>query len=156
MRIDKWLWSVRLYKTRSIAAEACKNNKVLINGTIVKAAREVKLGDKVSVKRMPVIYSYRIIQMPKSRMGAVNVPLYVEDITPQSEKDKLQQQVSVYIKRDKGTGRPTKKERRDIDTLLDMEDSFYDDNLWSEEDEQMVNTKYKPSTIEDEDIDFNF
>ncbi len=149
MRIDKWLWAVRLYKTRSVAAEACKNNRVLVNDTVVKAAREVKIGDTVSVKRMPVIYSYRITQMPKSRMGAANVPLYMEDITPQSEKDKLLQKVSVYVKRDKGTGRPTKKERREIDSLMggDSYDDLWDDDI----DDVPVNR-----IDDDDDIDFNF
>ncbi len=159
MRIDKWLWSMRLYKTRSIAAEACKNNRVLVNDALIKASREVKLGDKVSVKKMPVIYSYRITQMPKSRMGAANVPLYMDDITPQSEKDKLLQQVSVYIKRDKGTGRPTKKERRDIDTLMGTSDFDMYNDLWSEEDEEIYTSSKKKSSEEidsDEDIDFNF
>ena len=132
MRIDKWLWSMRLYKTRSIAADACKSNRVSINGSVVKAAREVKIGNEVKVKKMPVVYSYKIIDLPKSRVGAALVPQYMRNITPQGELDKLEQKISIFVKRDKGTGRPTKKERRDIDGLMDSND-FDPDMEWDDE-----------------------
>lgn len=122
MRIDKWLWSVRLFKSRSIAAEACKSNKVFVNGSLVKPSRDIKVGDTVSVKKMPVIYSFRALASIKTRVGAKDVPTYMENITPQSELDKLLANLTLHLKRDRGTGRPTKKERREIDDL--MEDFF--------------------------------
>lgn len=123
-RIDKWLWAMRLFKTRSMAADACKSNKITINSTIVKPSRELKIGDIVAVKKMPVIYSYKVLDLVNSRQPAKNVHVYALDITPQSELDKLQQKITVYASRDAGTGRPTKKDRREIDDLMD---SFYDD-----------------------------
>ncbi len=146
---------MRICKTRSIATDACKSNKILVNNTLVKPSREVKIGDIITVRRMPVIYSYRITQMPKSRMGAANVPLYMDDITPQSEKDKLLQQVSVSVRRDRGTGRPTKKERRDIDFLMGGIDSDSLDDIWEDEDVAYSRPK-KTEDDGDDDIDFNF
>lgn len=128
VRLDKWLWSVRIFKTRSDAADACRNNRVLINGGYVKPSREVKIGDIVSVKKMPVHYSFRVLDLVSSRQPAKNVFAYIENITPQSELDKLTvPKETLFISRDKGTGRPTKKERRDIDSLLD-DLSFMDDD----------------------------
>lgn len=131
IRIDKWLWSVRLFKTRALAADACKNNKIMINDSIVKPSREVKVGDVVSVKRMPVIFSFKAISPIKSRVGAKDVANFMENITPQTELDKLNQNITFHLQRDRGTGRPTKKERRDIDSLMgdffDLDDDF--DNL---------------------------
>jgi ribosome-associated heat shock protein Hsp15 len=127
VRIDKWLWAVRICKTRSDAADACRTNKVLVNGGCCKPSREVRVGDVVSVRRMPVTYSFRVLGLVSSRQPARNVPEYVENITPQSELDKLAvPQETVFISRDRGTGRPTKKERRDIESL--MEGFFFDDD----------------------------
>lgn len=125
IRIDKWLWSIRAYKTRAIATDACRNNKILINGIVAKPSREVKIGDTVSVKKMPVIYSFKVIENIKSRVGAKDVAIYATNITPQEELNKLNQNIVLTLQRDRGTGRPTKKERRDIDEL--MEDFFEDD-----------------------------
>lgn len=120
VRLDKWLWAVRIYKTRSDAAEACRTNRVLVNDSYAKPSREVKAGDVVSVKKMPVVYSYRVVEPVSSRQPAKNVPQFAEDITPQSELDKLNiPRESIFIVRDRGTGRPTKKERRDLDSLMD-------------------------------------
>lgn len=119
MRIDKFLWFVRIYKTRSIATEACRSGKVLIDNQVVKPSREVKLNEIVEVKKMPVLYRYKVKQLLKSRVGAKLVNEYIEDITPREELDKLKiQQEMDYGKRDRGTGRPTKKDRRDIDKWL--------------------------------------
>lgn len=170
MRVDKWLWAMRIYKTRTIAADACKSNRVSVNGSIVKAAREVKVGDEVKVKKMPVVYSYKIIDIPKSRQGAANVPLFMHNTTPQSELDKLMQKVSVFIQRDKGTGRPTKKERREIDSVMDANEFDPDmewdeelDNIDDSEDEEDLGEGYighkpKPTNklTDDEDFGFNF
>ncbi len=126
VRIDKWLWAVRIYKTRSDAAEACRINKVLINDSYTKPSREVKPGDIVSVKKLPVIYSYRVLEIVSSRQPAKNVPLYAENITPQSELDKLLiPKETIFIQRPRGMGRPTKKERREIDSL--MNELYLDD-----------------------------
>lgn len=119
VRIDKWLWSVRLFKTRSDAAEACKSNRVLVNGVTVKPAREVKVGEVVSVKKMPVVYSFRIIELVANRQPAKNVPRYMEDVTPPEELLKLEMaRAGAFAVRDRGAGRPTKKERRDMEELL--------------------------------------
>lgn len=120
VRLDKWLWAVRIYKTRSDAAEACRTNRVLVNGAYVKPSREVKVGEVVSVKKMPVTYTFRVLNLVSSRQPAKNVPEYAQNITPQEELDKLNiPRETIFIVRDRGTGRPTKKERREIDALMD-------------------------------------
>jgi ribosome-associated heat shock protein Hsp15 len=125
VRIDKWLWAVRAFKTRSDAAEACRNGRVTLNGTQVKPSREVKCGDVVSFRRMPVIYTYRIIQEVSSRQGAKNLDQYIENITPQEELDKLNApNEMMFFVRDRGTGRPTKKDRCVIDSTI--ENFFFD------------------------------
>ena len=87
VRVDKWLWAVRIFKTRSDAADACRTNRVLINGAFVKPSREIKVGDTVTVKKMPVTYTYRVAAMVSSRQPAKNVPDYVENLTSQAELD---------------------------------------------------------------------
>lgn len=127
-RIDKWLWSVRLFKTRTDAAEACKSNRVLVNGSTVKASREVRIGDEIAVRKMPVIYRYRVLELLSNRQPAKNVPIYMLDITPPEELAKLEMSaLGAFAQRDRGMGRPTKKERRDIEELLDGTDND-DDN----------------------------
>lgn len=124
-RVDKWLWSIRAYKTRSIATEACKSGKVQINGTNVKASKEVKAGDTVNVKKMPVVYSFKVLGVPSSRVGAKLVADYAQNITSKEELDKLfLHNHAIFMQRDRGAGRPTKKDRRDIDEL--MEEYFFD------------------------------
>lgn len=119
VRIDKYLWAVRVFKTRSLATEACKKGKVLVDEIAVKASRTVKSGDVIRVKKMPVIYSYRVKETIEKRVGAKIVHNHVEDITPAEELAKLEMQDDFYIKRDRGTGRPTKKERRLLDDISD-------------------------------------
>ena len=127
VRLDKWLWAVRVFKTRSDAADACRTNRVLVNNAYAKPSREVKVGDVISVKKMPVVYQYRVVELVSSRQPAKNVPLYVADITPQSELDKLNvPRETIFIVRDRGTGRPTKKERRELDSLMD--NLYYDED----------------------------
>ena len=126
VRLDKWLWAVRVFKTRSDAADACRTNRVLVNDSYAKPSREVKVGDVISVKKMPVVYQYRVVELVSSRQPAKNVPQYAADITPQSELDKLNvPRETIFIVRDRGTGRPTKKERRELDSLMD--NLYYDD-----------------------------
>ncbi len=116
-RIDKFLWSVRIYKTRALATEACKKGKILIDGTSVKASRLAKQGDRLDVKKPPVVYSYIVKDFPKSRISAKLVSEYLQDITSPEELKKLEINESFFVKRDRGAGRPTKKDRRTIDNL---------------------------------------
>jgi ribosome-associated heat shock protein Hsp15 len=123
LRIDKWLWAVRIFKTRADASEACKKGRVLINNVQVKPSREIKIGDVVTVKRPPVKYGYNVIGLIENRQPAKNVPLYAENITHPEELNMLKIQKSTsFVQRDRGTGRPTKKERRDIDKFIDDKD----------------------------------
>ena len=135
VRLDKWLWAVRIFKTRSDAADACRTNKVLVNGSYVKPSREVHVGDTVTVKKMPVVYTYRVIALVSSRQSAKEVPNYAENLTPQEELDKLfVPKLTIFVQRDRGTGRPTKRERREIDSL--MEEVYYDEDFDGSESEE--------------------
>lgn len=126
IRLDKYLWAVRIFKTRSDAADAIRNNRVLVNDAYCKPSREVKIGDHISVKKMPVTYQYKVVELVSSRQPAKNVPLYCLNITPEEELAKLNTpRETIFVFRDRGTGRPTKKERRDLDSLMDG--IFYDD-----------------------------
>ena len=116
IRIDKWLWAVRIFKTRSMASDYCKSAKVIIDGVSVKPSRIIHLDEVVSVKRPPAIYSYKVKGLISKRVSASLAAKHVENITPQSELDKLSQiQESAFFVRERGAGRPTKKERRDIE-----------------------------------------
>jgi ribosome-associated heat shock protein Hsp15 len=116
IRIDKWLWAVRVFKTRTEASEACKKGRVLVNSVQVKPSREIKIGDVVTVKRPPVNYLYNVVGLVENRQPAKNVPLYAENITPREELDMLNmQKTTLFVQRDRGAGRPTKKDRRDIE-----------------------------------------
>jgi len=120
VRIDKFLWSVRIFKTRSIAAEECRKGRILIGNLPVKPSRTISTGEVFSVKKLPVIYTYRVIELPETRKGASQVGNYIEDLTPSEEKEKLLlNKEGVFIFRKKGSGRPTKKDRRIIDRLKD-------------------------------------
>lgn len=120
VRIDKYLWSIRVYKTRTEAADACRSGKVQVNGIEVKASRDIKTGDVITVRKGSVHFQYRVLVPVGNRQGAKLVPEFAENITPQEELDKLNAPFeTVYVRRDRGTGRPTKKERRDLDRLMD-------------------------------------
>ena len=120
VRIDKFLWSVRLYKTRSIASDECRKGRILINNIQVKPSRVVLMNEIITVKKPPVIYTYRVIEPVENRVSAKLVESLIEDLTTEEEKSKLDMRQSVgTIYRDKGTGRPTKKERRQIDRIKD-------------------------------------
>lgn len=126
IRLDKYLWAVRVFKTRSDAADAIRNNRVLVNDAYAKPSREVKIGDRISVRRQAVTYQYKVLDLVSSRQGAKNVPQYCLDITPEEERAKLNvPRETIFVFRDRGTGRPTKKERRELDSL--MEGFFYDE-----------------------------
>jgi ribosome-associated heat shock protein Hsp15 len=121
VRIDKYLWAVRVYKTRTLATEACKKGKVSVDEMPAKPSRMVTKGDVIEVKKMPVLYSYRILDPIEKRVGAKIVDQFVENITPQEELYKLEMQDDFFVKRDRGAGRPTKKERRLLDDIRDPE-----------------------------------
>ena len=126
IRLDKYLWAVRIFKTRSDAADAIRNNRVTVNNSYAKPSREVKIGDILAVRRQAVTYQYKVLDLVSSRQGAKLVPNYCLDITPQEELDKLNApRETIFVFRDRGTGRPTKKERRELDSL--MEGMFYDE-----------------------------
>ena len=118
LRIDKWLWAVRIYKTRSQASEACKKGKVIIDDVQVKPSRTIKRGEVVLVKNPPVTYQYKVLGLLGKRQSAKVIVDYIEDITPEEEKVKLEmKKYAGFEIRDRGVGRPTKRERRLIDQL---------------------------------------
>ena len=119
-RIDKWLWAVRIYKTRSIAAEACKKGHVSIGDRTAKPAHNIRVGDIVNVKKAPITYSFRVLKCAENRVGAKLVPELMENITPQEQYEILEMsRISGFVDRTRGTGRPTKKERRDLDQFVE-------------------------------------
>ena len=120
--IDKWLWAVRIFKKLSIAADAIKMGRVTIDGQKVKASRNVKIGEVIDVKKPPITYSFKVLALAENRMGAKMVPGFMENVTKQEQLDLLQMnRISGFINRAKGLGRPTKKDRRDIDDFTTPE-----------------------------------
>ena len=118
VRIDKWLWAVRLFKTRSQSAEACRKGRVLIDGVVVKPSRTIKESDIISLRRPPSVHTYRVRHLTDNRQPARMVNEFLEDLTPEEEKGKSRlKSLVIFAKRDRGAGRPTKKERRIIDRL---------------------------------------
>jgi ribosome-associated heat shock protein Hsp15 len=117
LRVDKWLWAVRIFRTRSLATDACRKGRVQIGGQPVRPSRILKPGDVVQVRRPPVVYHYRVKGLLAKRLSARLVQEYVENITPDSELEKLKVRDTFFVVRDRGTGRPTKKERRTMDKL---------------------------------------
>ena len=125
-RIDKWLWASRIFKTRTIAAEACKKGRVSINGTQVKPSRMIKPGEVIQVKKPPVTYSFKVLQAIEKRIGAKLVPEILENVTTPEQYELLEMsRVSGFVNRAKGTGRPTKKDRRSLEEFTEPE--FLDD-----------------------------
>lgn len=121
-RCDKWLWAARIFKTRTIAAEACKKGRVMINNSQVKSSRMVKVGDVIQVKKPPITYSFKVLQAIERRVGAKLVPEVMENVTTPDQYELLEMsKVSGFIDRARGMGRPTKKDRRDIDEFVDPE-----------------------------------
>ena len=119
-RIDKWLWAARVYKTRSLAVEAIKNSRVTIDGTAVKPSHTIKEGDIISVRKPPITYSFKVIACIETRVGAKLLPQVYENVTPAEEYEKLEMsRISGFVDRQRGTGRPTKKERRQLDAFTD-------------------------------------
>ncbi len=123
VRIDKYLWAIRVYKTRSDATDACNGNKVKLGGVNAKPSKAVKVGDTIEVHKGPAAFTYKVLQLSENRMGAALVPEYAENLTPESELAKFHAPVeTIVLKRDRGTGRPTKKDRRQLDELMDFMD----------------------------------
>ncbi len=134
IRLDKYLWAVRIFKTRSDAADAIRQNRVLVNDAYAKPSREVKVGDMISVRRERVHYSYKVLDLVSSRQPAKNVPMYCLNCTPQEELDKLNvPHETIFVFRERGMGRPTKKDRRNNDALMDG--FFFDADDGMEDDE---------------------
>jgi ribosome-associated heat shock protein Hsp15 len=116
VRIDKWMWATRIFKTRTIAVEACKKNRVAVDDVPAKPSRMIKVGDVIQVRKPPVTYSFKVLDLTQNRIGAKLVPNYLENITPPEQYEILElQKISGFVNRARGTGRPTKKDRRDLD-----------------------------------------
>ena len=127
-RIDKWLWAARIFKTRTMAAAACKKGQVSLKGTQLKASRMVKVGDVVEVRKPPVTYSFRILQAIEKRVGARLIPEVLENVTPPEQYELLEMsRISGFVGRAKGTGRPTKKERRSLEEFTGETPVFFGD-----------------------------
>ena len=134
VRIDKFLWAMRIYKTRSIATDACKNGRITMNGVQLKPSRTFHVGDTFSVRKGPITYTYRILKLCQNRLGAKMVPEYIRDITAPEQLELLElARLAGQSGRDRGTGRPTKKDRRDIETF--MSDAYLDEINWEEDEE---------------------
>lgn len=127
-RIDKWLWAARIFKTRTIAAAACKKGQVSLKGSTVKASRMIKVGDVIDVRKPPVTYSFRVLQAIERRVGAKLIPEILENVTASEQYEILEMnKISGFINRAKGTGRPTKKDRRSLDEFQNEVPEFFGD-----------------------------
>jgi S4 domain protein len=131
-RIDKWLWAARIFKTRSIAADACKNGRVTISGTNVKPSHSIKVGEIINVKKPPITYSFEVLQTIEKRVGAKLIPEVYKNVTDAKQYELLEMsRISGFVDRARGTGRPTKKDRRQLDAFVDPTlfgfDDFEDD-----------------------------
>lgn len=133
-RIDKWLWAMRVFKTRTIATDACKKGRVSVGGQIVKPSRTIKEGDVIDVKKPPITYTFRVKALTANRLGARLVPDYLENITPQSQYDLLEMtRISGFVDRRKGLGRPTKRDSREMQRF--REDTYADNFFLDFEDD---------------------
>ena len=144
-RLDKWLWAARIFKTRSIAADACKNGRITIAGVKQKASKMIKEGDIIEVRKPPITYSFKVLKAIQNRVGAKLVP---ENVTAKEQLELLEMnRISGFVGRARGTGRPTKKERRELDDFIqpaffgDFEFDFDDDDE-EEDDEDFDDQKY--------------
>lgn len=132
-RLDKWLWAARIFKTRTIAADACKNGRVMIDGVKMKPSRMIKEGDVLQVRKPPVTYSFKVLKAIQNRVGAKLVPEVLENVTTPDQYELLEMnRISGFVGRARGTGRPTKKERRELDDFV--QPAFYGDFDFLEDD----------------------
>ena len=128
VRIDKWLWAVRIFKTRTAASEACRKGRVMISDTPVKPSRTIHAGDVIQVRKPPVIFSFKVLALSDKRMSAKKVPQFMESVTSPDQYEILElNKISGFVDRQRGTGRPTKKERRDLEQFTDTFDFDEDD-----------------------------
>lgn len=136
VRIDKWLWAVRLFKTRSLAAEACKKGKVIIKNIPAKPSRNIKVGDVICIKRNPILFSFEVLALSENRMNAKLVPEFMRNVTTPDQLELIELgRLAGQTGRDRGTGRPTKKDRRNLDEFT--EPTFVDENEdWNFDDDQ--------------------
>lgn len=136
-RVDKWLWAMRVFKTRTIATDACKKGRVSIGGSPVKPSRAIKAGDIIDVKKPPITYTFRVVQLTANRLGARLVPEYLENLTPPSQYE-LQEmtKMSGFVDRRKGLGRPTKREGRKLSEFRDDAGSYADTYFLDWEDDE--------------------
>ncbi len=135
-RVDKWLWSMRVFKTRTMATDACKKGRVTVGGKAAKPSRTVAPGDVVDVKKPPITYTFKVKAIPSGRLGAKLVPEYLENLTPQSQYDLLEMtRISGFVDRRKGLGRPTKRDSRQLSAFRDESyaDTFFLD--WEDDDD---------------------
>ncbi len=136
VRVDKWLWAMRVFKTRTVATEACKKGRVFIGNIIAKPSRTIKVGDVVNVRKPPVTYSFKVLALAQNRLGAKLVPEYMENITPKSELDLLEVvKISGFIDRRKGLGRPTKREGRELAQFTESMSDGWDMDFLDDEDD---------------------
>ena len=135
-RIDKWLWAARIFKTRSIAATACKNGRVTVNGVNVKPAHFIKAGEIINVKKPPITYSFKVLDCIEQRVGAKLIPQVYENVTDAKQYELLEMsRISGFVGRARGTGRPTKKERRSLDAFIEPATFGFDDDFDDELDD---------------------
>lgn len=127
VRIDKWMWATRIFKTRTIATDACKKNRVMIGNVNVKPSRMIKVGEIIQIRKPPVTYSFKVLDLTERRMGAKLVPQYLENVTPPEQYEILEMnRISGFVARQKGLGRPTKKDRRELEQFAG-DDALGDD-----------------------------
>ena len=136
-RVDKWLWAARIFKTRSIAADACKNGRVTINGVNLKPSHIIKAGETICVRKSPITYSFKVLQAIQNRVGAKMIPEVLENVTPKEQFELLEMnKIGGFVNRARGLGRPTKKDRRSIDDFIMPSDARHGDMMdWGEDNE---------------------
>ena len=131
VRIDKWLWAVRIFKTRSIATDACKKGRVMVGGVSVKPSRVIRVGEVIQVRKPPITFSFKVLALAEKRMGAKLVPDFMQNVTPPDQYELMElNKIGGFVDRQRGSGRPTKKERRDLDQFTDGFD--FDEFDWEE------------------------
>lgn len=127
VRIDKWMWATRIFKTRTIAVEACKKGRVMVGGVTVKPSRMIKVGDVIQVRKPPITFSFRVLALTERRMGAKLVPEYLENVTTPDQYEILEMnRISGFVNRSKGMGRPTKKDRRELEQFTEPAGGYDD------------------------------
>ena len=148
VRIDKWLWAVRVFKTRSMATEACKLGHVTIEGMNVKPSHIIKVGDKISVRKPPITFTFEVLALLDNRVGAKLVPNYLKNVTTPDQYELLEMaRIGGFVKRQKGLGRPTKKDGREMKEFTEEAffgfDDWDDENpLWTEDDEKKLGSSH--------------